>query len=56
MRIACWIISFSNLAAALAYGVKFLFVPPTLPTAYYGIVAWMLSIGFAILANLQEKR
>jgi hypothetical protein len=55
MRVAFWIISFFNLAAALAYSVKFLFVTPTIATTYYALVSWILSVGFAILARMERK-
>ena len=54
MKTFYWIISLMSLLSAIAWDIKGLFVAPDLRMVFYGISAWVIAFGFAILAKLEE--
>jgi len=55
MKTFFWVVSVMNLISAIAWDIRGLFVVPDIRMAFYGISAWVLALGFAILAKLEER-
>ncbi len=51
-----YIVSVINFLAAMSYDIKAFFIEPTLQSVFFGVSAWAICLGFAILSKLENLR